>query len=420
MAIKNAQYKVKDTSGYDVFHFESNAKMVKVLNNDKSELGNLNEYLFTGKTVTSGAVTDIKVNGLYKLTNVTGLPSGVNTSKPVLLKVESFGSNVGVPEFIRYEVIDSLGNSFQMSSYGSTRSAWTNGGVRLQSSIDNLTSGIGSVSQLNTSHKSSAVGAINEVNSKVNKAQVDLSSLANSFNKHNHDGVYLKVNGETTMNGNVNLASGAGLNARTGNGANVNVIKSLSSGSVIEVGNANSALNMRGSGELQYNGQRVVTIGGNAEGLNAELLGGVKAENYARKDKDNTFTSGNVFRGGLTTGKIEALSGNLNITASGLNVSITGDSLKTNRFKAQATSSQPAVFSFAAANGDEMTLSRLHTNGNLVMNNNKIGKKIFEVQNADNIMRFEREIMIGGKKLYLQDSTPAGTNHPVGSIWIGG
>ena len=75
MAIKKAQYTVTKATGEDVYHFETDNKMVNILDGDGVLVGTLDDMIFTGKTVTSGSYMNIKVNGLYKVTNLTGWKS---------------------------------------------------------------------------------------------------------------------------------------------------------------------------------------------------------------------------------------------------------------------------------------------------------------------------------------------------------
>ena len=66
MAIKSAKYDIKTDTGYDTIHFQTDTKMVKVLDDKKNELGNLNELGFIGKKVTTGSIKDIKTSGIYR------------------------------------------------------------------------------------------------------------------------------------------------------------------------------------------------------------------------------------------------------------------------------------------------------------------------------------------------------------------
>ena len=78
--------------GDDVFYFDNDAVTTKVLDNNKNELGTLQEYLFEGKTVTSGSVTNIKHSGVYKVKGLSGLPSEIPSSQYSILVVKAIGN----------------------------------------------------------------------------------------------------------------------------------------------------------------------------------------------------------------------------------------------------------------------------------------------------------------------------------------
>ena len=111
MAIKKAQYTVTKATGEDVYHFETDNKMVNILDGDGVLVGTLDDMIFAGKTVTSGSYMNIKVNGLYKVTNLTGLPAGYDLGKISILSVKAVGK-VGTPDLIIYDLYSQSGDIF--------------------------------------------------------------------------------------------------------------------------------------------------------------------------------------------------------------------------------------------------------------------------------------------------------------------
>ena len=84
--------------GDDVFYFDNDAVTTKVLDNNKNELGTLQEYLFEGKTITSGSVTNIKHSGVYKVKGLSGLPSEIPSSQYSILEVKAIGNQDNPPK----------------------------------------------------------------------------------------------------------------------------------------------------------------------------------------------------------------------------------------------------------------------------------------------------------------------------------
>ena len=101
MAIKNAEYQIKESGGFNVYHYTTNSGAVKILDSNKNILGTLHEFSFEGKVVESGSFKDLKISGLYKIKSVSGLPETIPSGKIALLQVKAVGK-INAPEFVNY------------------------------------------------------------------------------------------------------------------------------------------------------------------------------------------------------------------------------------------------------------------------------------------------------------------------------
>mgnify|MGYP003612080809 FL=1 len=103
MAIKNAEYQIKESGGFNVYHYTTNSGAVKILDSNKNILGTLHEFSFEGKVVESGSFKDLKISGLYKIKSASGLPEDIPSGKIALLQVKAVGK-INAPEFVNYQV----------------------------------------------------------------------------------------------------------------------------------------------------------------------------------------------------------------------------------------------------------------------------------------------------------------------------
>ena len=164
MAIKRAQYSQTKVSGEDVYHFQTDGKMVKILDGSHNELGTLEEFGFTGKVVNGGSFRDLKISGNYMVKGLTDLPTGFPTGKISILSIKSVGQ-VGNPDLIIYNLYGQSGESYQNTVTKTGQSGWTEGGTTLKNSLTTIQNQIGTLSNLKTTSKISVVGAVNEIKS---------------------------------------------------------------------------------------------------------------------------------------------------------------------------------------------------------------------------------------------------------------
>ena len=437
MAIKNAEYQIKESGGFNVYHYTTNSGAVKILDSNKNILGTLHEFSFEGKVVESGSFKDLKISGLYKIKSVSGLPETIPSGKIALLQVKAVGI-INAPEFINYQVIYPGGTIYNKTIIGSTESSWSNGGTKLENTITTLLSNFGELSGLNTETKGSLVGALNEVNINLNTTKQSLESLDTAFDEHNHDSRYIKKDGDDIL-GDINIPSTKGFYAKLSSGELRNLISTQSNGD-LQVGNAKSVLNLYSTNNLLHNGKKVwteVNDGANS-GLDADLLDGLHGSDYAKSSTTNTFTESNVFNKNVSIKGIIGLGDKLTVFSD-----------SNNDFNINTDSS--VAFNFRVDKEAKIHANSVYFDDNSVLGENRLvwgdttGDSIGFLRNpayknelwlhhwtksgtpgsgrffwADpktNTVNFDNSISISGRRMYMQGNQPTGSI-PVGSIWF--
>ena len=437
MAIKNAEYQIKESGGFNVYHYTTNSGAVKILDSNKNILGTLHEFSFEGKVVESGSFKDLKISGLYKIKSVSGLPEVIPSGKIALLQVKAVGK-INTPEFVNYQVFYPNGTIYNKTIIGSTESSWSNGGTKLENTITTLLSNFGELSGLNTETKGNLVNALNEVNTNLSKTKNALAGLNTSFVAHNHDSRYIKKDGDDIL-GDINIPSTKGFYAKLSSGELRNLISTQSNGD-LQVGNAKSVLNLYSTNNLLHNGKKVwteVNDGANS-GLDADLLDGLHGSDYAKSSTTNTFTESNVFN------KNVSIKGSM-----GLGDKLTVFSDSNNDFNINTDSS--VAFNFRVDKEAKIHANSVYFDDGSVLGENRLvwgdttGDSIGFLRNpayknelwlhhwtksgtpgsgrffwADpktNTVNFDNSISISGRRMYMQGNQPTGSI-PVGSIWF--
>lgn len=429
--------------GDDVFYFDNDAVTTKVLDNNKNELGTLQEYLFEGKTVTGGSVDDIKHSGVYKVKGLSGLPSEIPSNQYSILEVTAIG-NQDNPDVIFYKVTSPSGVSKEMTVSGSNQSGWTLGGVQLQNAINSLDSQVGELHDLATGNKSSLVKAVNELKSKidtVNDNTDSVNSALNEYKKHNHDDRYIRKTGTgDSFKGTLVFENGANLAFRSSTGTAPSVISR--NGDKLVFGNGEMGLNIQSKGDVYLNGQKVVTTGTN--GLNADKVGGVDASKYARKDQNNDWTGVQTYSNpqplqfvvGNTRGTsfpIQFISaktnkGNVGYIAKsdgdGIAISTDGISEQIGMYSDRTYTTGHLVFAGGTekdirfGNGHMGFYFKEEANGRLGAWDWDKNRIIWRYDTDTNYMEMGEAPKWQGRRMFLQDPQPQG-DVPYGSIWIG-
>ena len=436
MAIKNAEYQIKESGGFNVYHYTTNSGAVKILDSNKNILGTLHEFSFEGKVVESGSFKDLKISGLYKIKSVSGLPETIPIGKIALLQVKAVGK-INTPEFINYQVIYPGGTIYNKTIIGSTESSWSNGGTKLENTINTLISNFGTLSDLNTESKGSLVNAINEVNSNLNTTKQSLVSLDTEFDNHNHDSRYIKKDGDDIL-GDINIPSTKGFYAKLSSGELRNLISTQSNGD-LQVGNAKSVLNLYSTNNLLHNGKKVWTEvnDGVNSGLDADLLDGLQGSDYAKSTVTNTFTESNVFNKNISIKGSIGLGDKLTVFSDSnndFNIRL-GDPNGFNfridkEYKIHANG---LYFDDDSKNGENRVMWSLGNDSiGFLRNpsyNNELwlhhwtkpgtpgGGRFFYADPKNNTVNFDNSISISGRRMYMQGNQPTGSI-PVGSIWF--
>lgn len=437
MAIKNAEYQIKESGGFNVYHYTTNSGAVKILDSNKNILGTLHEFSFEGKVVESGSFKDLKISGLYKIKSASGLPEDIPSGKIALLQVKAVGK-INTPEFINYQVIYPGGTIYNKTIIGSTESSWSNGGTKLENTITTLLSNFGELSGLNTETKGSLVNALNEVNTNLSKTKNTLEGLNTSFVAHNHDSRYIKKDGDDIL-GDINIPSTKGFYAKLSSGELRNLISTQSNGD-LQVGNAKSVLNLYSTNNLLHNGKKIwteVNDGANS-GLDADLLDGLHGSDYAKSSTTNTFTESNVFN------KNVSIKGNI-----GLGDKLTVFSDSNNDFNINTDSS--FAFNFRIDKEAKIHANSVYFDDGSVFGENRLvwgdttgdsigflrnpayknelwlyhwakqgtpgSGRFFYADPNNNTVNFDNSISVSGRRMYMQGNQPTGSI-PVGSIWF--
>lgn len=430
--------------GDDVFYFDNDAVTTKVLDNNKNELGTLQEYLFEGKTVTSGSVTNIKHSGVYKIKGLSGLPSEIPSNQYSILEVKAIG-NQDNPDVIFYKVTSPSGVSKEMTVSGSNQSGWTLGGVQLQNAINSLDSQVGELHDLATGNKSSLVKAVNELKDKidtVNDNTDSVNSALNEYKKHNHDDRYIRKTGTgDSFKGTLVFENEANLAFRSSTGTAPSVISR--NGDKLIFGNGEMGLNIQSKGDVYLNGQKVVTTGTN--GLNADKVGGVDANLYARKDQNNDwsgvqtysnaaplrFVVGNVQGSAMPIQFMSAKSNKGNVgyisksDGDGMSISPDGNNELLGLYSDRTYTTGHLVFAGGTekdirfGNGHMGFYFKEDGNGRLGAWDWDKNRIIWRYDTDTNYMEMGEAPKWQGRRLFLQDGLPTNVEIPYGSIWIG-
>ena len=437
MAIKNAEYQIKESGGFNVYHYTTNSGAVKILDSNKNILGTLHEFSFEGKVVESGSFKDLKISGLYKIKSVSGLPETIPSGKIALLQVKAVGK-INVPEFVNYQVFYPNGTIYNKTIIGSTESSWSNGGTKLENTITTLLSNFGELSGLNTDTKGSLVNALNEVNTNLSETKNTLAGLNTSFVAHNHDSRYIKKDGDDIL-GDINIPSTKGFYAKLSSGELRNLISTQSNGD-LQVGNEKSVLNLYSTNNLLHNGRKVwteVNDGANS-GLDADLLDGLHGSDYAKSSTTNTFTESNVFNKNVSIKGIVGLGDKLTVFSDSNNdFNINTDSSVAFNFRVDKEAKIHAnsvyfddgsvfgenrlVWGDPTVDGIGFLRNPAYKNELWLHHWTKSGTpgsgRFFWADPKTNTVNFDNSISISGRRMYMQGNQPTGSI-PVGSIWF--
>ena len=441
MAIKKAQYTVTKVTGEDVYHFETDNKMVNILDGDGVLVGTLDDMIFNGKTVTSGSYKDLKVTGLYKVTNLAGLPAGYDLGKISILSCKAVGK-VGTPDLIIYDLYSQSGDVFHNTVIGGVESGWTSGGTALANTINSLGTSIGTLANLTTTVKTSIVGSINSLKTDLTTANTAITANASAITalgNHNHDAQYISKSGDT-MTGDLKVRNNNKFATLKTTGEVVSVAK-MDSLNKMSIGDSTVPLNILGSGAVTINGRKVWTedSDGNGSGLDADKLGGTPNASFARKDIANSFAGnqtvdGEIILAGSDVGKSTKLvwkdganlRGSVGFNQNG-EFSILGNSssvvfgsnsdMKTDGSIIISSENKWNGLKFRRWNNKQGVGFELDRNSeDLLLHDWETGKNGFTFVKNSGEISFQRQILISGRRLFIQSGAPSWAT--AGDIWI--
>ena len=434
MAIKRAIYKQMNSEGteFDVIHYQTSAREVEVLDDNKVSKGNLDSLLMKGVPVNSGDIKDIKVSGKYRVRGVSGLPTGTTSSEEYMLEVVSMGEDINNPILVNYMLTDKSGYMYYRTISETSRdSGWSSGGTGMKNTVNSILNTIGSSKNLKTSNKV-IVDAINELVDFKNSANSDLEEL----NNKDFDARYVRRDRTTNVIADTNIQHGKGFNTLLGNGSTVNLIKSDLAGNTI-LGNTDTELKMSSSGDMTHNGSKIWTAGndGAGSGLDADLLGGVPSSRYLTTDSDGQFSNNMSFNEGITIGDNKKItwkgkSGISVNTQSGATVASFTDTngvryasldsqsgIQSNALSLIGGASNSSIEMRGKASDRGFSLSVDKNSGELKLINSQNGAVLFNARKSDTGANFGNSIMINGRHVYIQKEQPP-LSAPVGSVWI--
>lgn len=439
MAIKQAQYNITKTSGEDIYHFETDDKMVMIIDESGRTVGTLEELGFSGKVINNGSFKDLKHTGLYAVKGMTGLPAGILASDTSILSVVNAKNSATI---IFYELLGKNGEVYHNTISQGVEKGWVDGGgTNLKNIINQVKNSIGNLSELQTTRKTSIVGAINALKASTDEALGKVGDAEQSLEElqdHNHDSRYIKKTGDK-ITGDLVIGNGSAVGGELTTGGRVNIAKV--SNNAVEVGDKSLVLDIQGKEALKYNGRKVWTEThmGDGSGLDADKIDGIDGVDLAVLSKDNTYTKTQRFNSTVV----------LNGTSLGFNRIMykTKDGEETTavkfedvgRIRFQLKDSKQDViiepdgkivtFSDITISSEEqfagMRFRRWSSqkgkgfeldrnSSKLVLHDwdsNKTGFKF----NSDGTIEFASAPSISGNKLFIQAGTPTGVK---GDVWI--
>ena len=396
MVNRQARYKIHNGSDFDVYHFETSTNAVKVFDKNNGLIGDLSKLLFEGETKSNVNFRNIRVSGVYAVTRIEGLPQGVATNSKATLEVKAVGP-IGDPDIVHYTLYDVDGNVYHNTvPKGSEAKGWASGGKYLKDKVEAFDRAIGALGQLQTAKKGSLVESLNELydNNRTNASGLaslkrDYDNLGTSLAKS-----YLKLD-ENSQLSNVKLAPSSAFKYDY-KGQERQILGF--SQSQFTIGNSKVPALIYGSGDLTYNDKKVWTEenDGDGSGLDADTLDGFHAKDFVRFGAGGKFDKALTFDAGIKFGNnilvmLEPNGNNGNPASLLFKV---GSELKGVGFVRDAQTQK---------------LSLVNSNQEAVMTLDGTG------QAPD----FTNYVMIGGRRLYMQDTQPVGENIPDGSLWIG-
>lgn len=447
---KNAVYSIIDKNKEDIIrHFETNAGVTKVLGRNKKELGTVQQRLFEGIDINGVAFDTIKVSGLYKIQNVSGLPSGVSLYKTCILLVEAVGE-IENPTMVKYTLTTQDGDIQTCVVSSGVKSPWTSGGKSAVDNMKSILSNVGSNDNLKTTAKSTLVNAINELfntsteqKRSISDINVDITKIKKNLTEHDHDDRYMKRTG-STMDGDLVVGKGQSINITNNSGRVLSIAKS--SNGTIHLGSREEKLDLLSSnGEITINGEDLFHSGnhGAGSGLDADKLGGTSYRNFLRSDIGGEIRNSISLTGGSELAMVDG-SGNSEIAWRGSTnlkrgtikfdsngnfiikgdpnsetvISSRGDIRTYGKVMSNAANNEGGFVVKLSSSDSGMGMYRSSSFKDLGFYNWNKQKLLGYFGYDDNALHLLEGLVLQGSRIWVQPNAPSGS-HKNGDIWIG-
>ncbi|KRL91707.1 hypothetical protein [Limosilactobacillus ingluviei] len=358
-------------------HFETDDKAVKIIDNNNNEIGTLKQLAFEGKPVSNISYRDIKRTGIYMVHgfNDRDLPTGVPNDKNCILSVTAVGSNPDNPDVIFYKIITPAGKTIENTVSGSAQSGWGEGGIDLRNTINTINNSIGRASDLGGV---TIAQYAKDNRDKITSLDGREDSHYQEFKSHNHDDQYVKKSGDS-MTGDLTF-SGSGKTATI----------SFDKVGKFTIGGDTQQTEIKGKGDLLYNGQRVVTTSkAGGTGIDADTLQGHHYYEFL-DDGDILFSGFTMYKD--TSFRADSGAGRITFNGSGDIV-------------------MNSVTTLGLASGAKLS-------GNMLQAS--VGEEVYTWNNNSGTMWIKKDPYVGeqGKRLFIRQGEPYG-DIPEGSVWIG-
>lgn len=441
MTVKRVRVNYHNGKDFDTFHYETQAKQVKVVESDSD----IEEILFKGKLLDGIDLDSVALTGVYRVKNGTNTPIESLGDTEYLFEVIAIGreDNKSVIKQSFYDHVNM--NEYQRYIYDSTINEWSSAGKITIERIKNVEKRAELLENRVTETEkgiSTNIKGITALNGRIDDTNKSLST-------HNHDSRYLSLNGgvlesKVSIKNGQSFAgkntSGSDLNLGKVNGVNDIVIGDKGAKSVLEAKSGDVSVS---DGTKLY---RLFHTGfqGHNSGLDADTVDGLHGSQIARTDATNFFKgnsymeegrslyfrtsddsskTGNIYwrkqdNSNLTTLSVET-NGEMRFQAGG----ITG-------FKVLPTGQTETTYDHILNSKNRQVAVRFKLDDDdkgagLYMNNNSKqlgmydwdkGSWYFTTDRAKQIVQFYNSVEIQGQRLSIQSSAPSGATN--GDVWI--
>ncbi|MCY7948672.1 hypothetical protein P8891_06010 [Bacillus atrophaeus] len=448
MAIQKVRQNYHDGTGFNVLHYETQAKQVKILDDSGNITSNIEESLLKGKYIEDLDLDTVKATGIYRVKGGLNLPSGMDSSKVYMMFVTAV-ENEDESSLVRQEFYDHVNlNLHERSIEGSVVTPWLNAG---KSTLDRISAAEQSINKIYNTIQDLRTD-IDTNSSGIFENKSNISTIFDKLSTHNHDSRYLKLSGGS-LKGETSISNNTSFSGKNTSGVSLNLAKINGTNQVV-IGDGGAKLLLDADvGDVSIRNQvgdtfPIFHMGnmGSGSKMDADKLDGVEGKQYARLDKENFFKQnirldegksvfikaeegvsrpgGLYFRSGdnaprgrirpTEDGDIELAAGEDNVL--GLTVLKNGDTQTWHDHILNAKDRQVAL---------RFKLNDKDKGAGFYMNNGskqvgfydwEFGGRLFSSDREDQMVKFDNAIKIQGHQVSIQRSAPSGASD--GDIWF--